>query len=73
MIGGTGDNPDPLSLDVRDEVSDLIYKARSIAVVIRYVDSSGGLPTDALPGACWAIEGMLDRISHLLGISTQAA
>lgn len=44
-----------------DRIDELTYKARGIVQMIRGAADSE-LPDDAIPGACWAVESLLDEI-----------
>lgn len=53
----------PSDCDI-DRVNDLCFKARSIVEVIRAAAEvpRGTIPDDAIPGACWAVECLIEEI-----------
>ena len=53
-------------IDDLDRLNELIYKAQGIIGLVRSASTSNDAPPDdAIPGACWAVEGMLSEIKTI--------
>ena len=49
-----------------DRADELTFKARAIVACIRAASAQQGeLPDDAIPGACWAAEDMIQELGSL--------
>lgn len=60
-----------VTLEQVDRADELACKARAILACVRVASERGqDLPDDAIPGACWAVEDMIEelgRLSHGVG------
>ena len=56
-----------LTLNQVDRADELTYKARGIVALIRVAtgNQTDELPDDAIPGACWAVEDMIEQLGQL--------
>jgi len=57
----------PEQVRVIDEMAKLQYQAKGIIQLIEVAGNSDGLSKETVPGACWALRDIIDRMSDLLG------
>lgn len=56
-----------VTLDQVDRADELSCKARGIVALIRIANGNqtDELPDDAIPGACWAVEDMIEELGKI--------
>lgn len=68
MADGNGTNATHKALTLADvdRIHDCANKAKSIVTLLRYAAPElGDCPDDAIAGACWAAEGLIEEMERI--------
>lgn len=65
-IGSASQQYKSLSLAEVDRIHDCANKAKGIVTLLRYAAPElGDCPDDAIAGACWAAEGLIEEMERI--------
>lgn len=59
-----GKHDSKTKLELHDDISENLEKARGICALVAHLEDQAGLPSDAMANAMWAVRDLLEDTKH---------